>query len=186
MYSVVKITTNNQKIIIQITQNKTIIYKIALWIIILMITALLIIAPFAIIKNEKDIITIFGTIGISLFLLIFIFKHLKIVYGKETLTIQKKKIEYENTMLGLGKYFEIESNQIKKIRYVGYEDNVKHDLEIEGDVLGFGTGQGEIAYLNQEGTILIQNESANMRFGLNVSNEDAIEIITKIKCYLKK
>lgn len=185
MYAIVSFLEEADNLVIKIKQQKSIIYKVALWTIVTMLLPVSIFGLFIVMQHEKKPIMILGMGGLFFILIIFVFKHLKNVYGTETLTVNRKAITYQKTFLGLGKYIEIKSNEITRLKYVGYDDNIKHDLEIKGDVLGFGAGQGEINYLNQEGTAVIISTYIKLRFGLNISFEDVLEMKKEISKYIK-
>lgn len=108
--------------------------------------------------------------------MMFAYKHLKRAFGKELLIIEIDKLTYKNRFLGFGKYFEIKLNKVKKFKYVGYDQQTKHPLEIKGDVLSFGTQQNEIIYLNQTGTMMLETEYEILKFGVDVDEEDFLRI----------
>lgn len=143
-------------------------HKIALLILFLITISSVIIFPIAI-KNEENILNIFIGVGILIGLCIFTFKHLKVLYAKEILTIENKQINYQNTFLGLGNQYSLKANKIKQIKYVGYKNSFP---------------KNEISYLYSDGTILIKTDSEGVRFGHNVAEEDAEEIKQAINHYI--
>lgn len=183
MYANLKFIDHNTKTEILIRQNKSVVYKIALWLMALMIIPSCIFALYIIIIKEKNALTLSLAIGAILALFVFVFKHLKTVYGIEKIEVNKEEFTYQHTFLGIGKYLVVKTNQIKKIEYVGYEKYITHELEIKGDGLGFGTGQAEINYLNQAGTVLLKSQKGKIRFGLNVDSEDFTDLNLAVKRY---
>lgn len=177
MYSNVDIHETDKKIIVTIKPQKTAIYKITLAIMsILILSAPIVTAIIFFTQHLKMNIENLLLVGLNIVLIIFIYKHLRTVYRKEIITIENNKLTYNNSFLGLGKYFETKVNEIKAFKHVGYSQQTKHPLDIKGDVLGFGTQEGEINYLNQTGTMIIATEYHVLKFGVDVDEEDYFKI----------
>lgn len=177
MYSIVDIQNIDKKIVVTISPYKSIIFKV----IVLVISAFIVVLPILtsivlLTKQIKSGFEILAVAAVSVILLIFIYKHLRATFSKEILIIENNKFIYNNTFLGLGKYFQTHCNKIKTFKYVGYAQQTKHPLEIKGDVLGFGTQQGEIEYLNQVGTMILATEFEVLKFGIDVDEEDYLKI----------
>jgi hypothetical protein len=177
MYSVVDIYKIDKKIVVTIKPYKSIMYKV----IVLIMSAFIIVLPIltSIVLLTKKIRSGFEILAVaivSVILLIFIYKHLRATFSKEILIIENNKFSYNNSFLGLGKYFDSNCNKIKTFKYVGYAQQTKHPLEIKGDVLGFGTQQGEVEYLNQVGTMILATEFEVLKFGIDVDEEDYLKI----------
>lgn len=177
MYSSVDIEKTDKKTVVTIKPQKSAIYKIAL----LVMSILILVIPIltTILFVTKQIKMNFEStlmIGIDIILIIFIYKHLRAAYRQEIITIENNKLTYNNSFLGLGKYFEAKLKDIKAFKHVGYDQQTKHPLDITGDVLGFGTQEGEINYLNQTGTMIIATEHQALKFGVDVDEEDYFKI----------
>jgi len=177
MYAKVNIDKQGPKTTIVIRPQKSVMFKIGLVVLTMIIFPGILLGVGSLVINEDEYnigvyITFIGVIILS----IFIYKHLRGVFRKEVLIIENKKLIFSNSFLGLGKYFETNLNDLKGIKYVGYEEQTKHPLDIKGDVFGFGTQQGEINYLNQEGTIMLATEFYLLRFGIDVDEEDYLKI----------
>lgn len=181
MYAIVTYENQGDNLLINIRQKKSIVYKIALSIITILILPTAVLCFFILLINERSAIQTVTALGACIILLIFVYKHLRAVFGREIISINNNVMSYTASFLGIGKYIEFNMKDIKRIKHVGCVKYFKNDLEISGDALGFGTSQGEINYLNQEGTILIMGSFGNIRFGINVDSEDANAIIYKIK-----
>jgi len=177
MYSTVDINKIDKKTLVTISPQKSVVYKTTL----LIMSILILVAPIgtALIFFGQHIKMNFEAllmIGVNIILLIFVYKHLRAAYRQEILVIENNKLTYNNSFLGLGKYFQVDLNKIKSFKYIGYGQQTKHPLEIKGDVLGFGTQQGEIDYLNQTGTMMLATEYQVLKFGADVDEEDYIKI----------
>jgi len=177
MYAKVDIDKQESKTTILIRPQKSIMFKIGLTAItVIMLPALLLIIGLIFFGQMKNSFETYGMLGLTIILLFFIYKHLRGAYRKEILTIENKKVTYNNSFLGLGKYFETKIKDIKAFKYVGYDQQTKHPLDIKGDVLGFGTQEGEINYLNQIGTMILATEFEVLKFGVDVDEEDYFKI----------
>jgi len=177
MYATVDIDKHGTRTTITIRPQKSVVFKIGLAALTIILLPGLLLAIGLIIagqiKNSFETIALLGLITI---LFIFVYKHLRGAFRKEILTIDNNKLTYNNSFLGLGKYFETNLNKLKAIKYVGYSQQTKHPLDIKGDVLGFGTQQGEVNYLNQIGTMVLATEFEVLKFGVDVDEEDYIKI----------
>lgn len=177
MYAKVDINRQETKTTILIRPQKSIMFKVGLAAItIFMVPALLLLIGIVFSGKTKTPLETYGFLGLAILAFIFIYKHLRGAYRKEILTIENKKVTYTNSFLGLGKYFETKLNDIRAFKYVGYAQQSKHPLDIKGDVLGFGTQEGEINYLNQTGTMILANEFEVLKFGVDVDEEDYLRI----------
>jgi hypothetical protein len=177
MYATVDIDRQQIKTTILIRPKRSAIFKIALvTMTIIILIGLLFIIGIIIAGRIHKPFEIASMLGVSLILFIFIYKHLRGAFRKELLTIENKKISYNNSFLGLGKYYETKLNDIKAFKYVGYSQQTKHPLDIKGDALGFGTQEGEINYLNQIGTMILVTEFDVLKFGVDVDEEDYFKI----------
>lgn len=181
MYAKVDIIKNNDTCEIIITQNKSILFKIIVWMITLIILPAAILFVALHISSEKDGVLLFFAILVFLGAIIFIYKYNRSIYQKEKLVLTNKTISYSSSFLGLGKYIEFKRKEIKRVKYIGYDKHIEHELKITGDALNFDNSQKEINYLNQEGTMLMLGEYTTVRFGINVDQEDAEELIRLIK-----
>lgn len=177
MYATVDIHRQQTKTTILIRPKRSAIFKISLaTMTIIILAGLLFVIGLIIAGRMHKPVEIASALGLSLILFIFIYKHLRGAYRKELLTIENKKVTYNNSFLGLGKYFETKLNDIKAFKYVGYAQQTKHPLDIKGDALGFGTQQGEMNYLNQIGTMVLATEFDVLKFGVDVDEEDYFKI----------
>ena len=177
MYSHVDIHKADRKITVTIKPQKSILYKITLTIMsVLILASPILTAVIFFTQHMKMNIEGLSIIGVNIILIIFIYKHLRAAYRKEIITIENNKLTYNNSFLGLGKYFETKLNDIKVFKHIGYNQQTKHPLDIKGDVLGFGTQEGEINYLNQTGTMIIATEYQALKFGIDVDEEDYFKI----------
>ena len=177
MYAKVDIDKQPTKTTILIRPQKSIMFKVGLTAItVIMLPAIILVIGIALFGQTKNPFETVGIIGLAIILLIFVYKHLRGAYRKEILTIENKKVTYNNSFLGLGKYFETKLKDIKAFKYVGYAQQTKHPLDIKGDVLGFGTQEGEINYLNQIGTMILATEFDVLKFGVDVDEEDYLKI----------
>jgi len=173
MFAQVEINKNENGTVVIIKQQKILFFKIFLIVFMASIIVLPVTLCVLIISGRMELgLQFMLGIGLSIILTVFIYKHLRRAFRKEILIIDKDKLTYENSFLGIGKYFEAKRNAIRTFKYLGYEHQSKHPLEITGDVLGFGTAQGEINYLNQTGTMLLATEYEGLKFGLDVADED--------------
>ena len=98
MYAKVDIDRQETKTTILIRPQKSIMFKIGLWAIIgLMLPALLIIIGIIFSGQTNNSFETLGIICLATILLIFLYKHLRGAYRKEILTIENKKVTYNNT-----------------------------------------------------------------------------------------
>lgn len=178
MYAQIDIKTNDNGATITIKSKSTAFIKTVMIIFIVApILVLPILVGIALFNgNLKPEFSSLLLLGGTVFLIMFVYKHLKRVFGKEVLTINSDKLIYQNSFLGLGKYFETESNKIKGLKHIGYYQQTKHPLEIKGDALGFGTQQSEMNYLNQTGTMMLATEYEILKFGVDVDEEDFLKV----------
>ena len=177
MYAQVIIRKTNKETIVTIKPQKGFFFKSVVILFFFPIITLPIITFVLLISGRLRMrIDSFLIIGCAIILIIFVFKHFKKAFGKETITINKNKFAYQNNLFGIGKYFETETYKIKSFKYIGYDQQTKHPLEIKGDALGFATAQGEINYLNQTGTLLLSTEYDVLKFGQDVDEEDFLQI----------
>ena len=177
MYATVDIDRQETKTTILIRPQKSIMFKIGLTALTIILLPGLLLALGLIIAGQiRNSLETFILLGLVTILLIFVYKHLRGAYRKEILTIENKKVTYNNSFLGLGKYFEAKLNEIKAFKYIGYAQQTKHPLDIKSDGLGFGTQQGEVNYLNQIGTMVLATEFDVLKFGVDVDEEDYFKI----------
>lgn len=177
MYAKVEIDKQPSKTTILIRPQKSIMFKIGLTAItIIMLPALLLVLGLIFTGHTKNTFETIGVIGLVIILFIFIYKHLRGAYRKEILIIENHKVTYNNSFLGLGKYFETKTKDIKVFKHIGYAQQTKHPLDIKGDVLGFGTQEGALNYLNQIGTMILVTEFEVLKFGVDVDEEDYLKI----------
>src|SRR4051812_15563944 len=120
MYATVDIARQETKTTILIRPQKSIMFKIGLTALTIILLPGLLLAIGLIIAGQiRNSFETFMLLGLVTILLIFVYKHLRGAYRKEILTIENKKVTYNNSFLGLGKYFETKLNDIKAFKYIG-------------------------------------------------------------------
>lgn len=186
MFVTITYSETTEGLSITITQNKSLMYRIALWVIVVLILPAIILALILLANSKSNIIQIGTTFIVSLILLIFVFKHLRIVYGMEKIFISKKVFTYERSFFGIGKFTQVNTADIKKIKRLGSEEGIEHELTIAGDALNFNTSQNEINYLNQEGNLLLIGGYNIIRFGINLDEEDSAMLINRVNRIVKR
>ena len=103
-------------------------------------------------------------------------------YNKETITITKDTISINEKKLLTRKGKDYSKGINDKIEYVGSEHFTNHNLSTKSfDYLGLGTQEKQVQFIIESGRLMYTNKETTIRFGKDVYEEDAEEIINRIK-----
>jgi hypothetical protein len=128
---------------------------------------------------DSDTLMISGMIIISL-ILIRVF--LKRIFQKEILHITSDTLTFSKKFLFKTNKRTFRLDQISDLKIAGKENFTKHPLDTQGfDYLGIGTGEKELQFLIEDGTLSFFYSGSTVRFGKNVYDDEGEELLEKIK-----
>src|ERR1017187_3737400 len=133
--SLVDIKKIGTEFVVTIKPDRSVFFKTMVFIFISPLIGFPILLIVALIGGERLIKSSLDMLWLPLSIVILTlvwYKYLKRILGSEKLTISKDKITYQNSFLGLGKYFEAKHKDIKKFKHIGFDKQTKHPLEITG------------------------------------------------------
>lgn len=111
-------------------------------------------------------------------------KYFQNVFYKEQIIVEGDKLIVSNKSWGTEKVYEFNINDIHFFGHVGMREYTEHPMNNNVvDFTGLGTGERELQYLIDDGTIEIETEDEVLRFGKNMSSWDTEEVIDKIEKY---
>ena len=114
-------------------------------------------------------------------------KYFQNVFYKEQIMVEGDKLIVSNKSWGTEKVYEFNMNDISFFGHVGMREYTEHPMNNNVvDFTGLGTGERELQYLIDDGTIEISTEDEVLRFGKNMSSWDTEEVITKIEKYTNR
>ncbi|MBL7934726.1 MAG: hypothetical protein JNM51_02830 [Bacteroidia bacterium] len=134
-------------------------------------------------------ITVLAIFLISAAILFFYIskKYFQNVFYKEQITIEGDKLTVSNKSWGTEKIHEFNINDIKFFGHVGMREYTEHPMNNSiVDFTGLATGERELQFLIDDGTIEIETEDEVLRFGKNMSSWDTEEVIAKIEKYTNR
>ncbi len=114
-------------------------------------------------------------------------KYFRNVFYKEQIIVEGDKLIVSNKSWGTEKVYEFSINDINFFGHVGMREYTEHPMNNNVvDFTGLGTGERELQYLIDDGTIEISTEDEVLRFGKNMSSWDTEEVIAKIEKYTNR
>lgn len=114
-------------------------------------------------------------------------KYFQNVFYKEQIIVEGDKLIVSNKSWGTEKVYEFNINDINFFGHVGMREYTEHPMNNNVvDFTGLGTGERELQYLIDDGTIEIETEDEVFRFGKNMSSWDTEEVIAKIEKYTNR
>ena len=114
-------------------------------------------------------------------------KYFQNVFYKEKIIVEGDKLIVSNKSWGTEKVYEFNINDINFFGHVGMREYTEHPMNNNVvDFTGLGTGERELQYLIDDGTIEIETEDEVLRFGKNMSSWDTEEVIAKIEKYTNR
>jgi hypothetical protein len=122
----------------------------------------------------------FGGIGLLYF---FVSKtYFKRVSNKEILIVDAGSLEITEKWLFATRSNHYPIEEISHLGFAGQEQFTENQISKNSyDVTGLGAREKELQYLIQDGTLTFFNDGVTRRFGKNVAEEDAEEIIARME-----
>lgn len=112
-------------------------------------------------------------------------KYFQNVFYKEQISIDGDKLIITYKSWSFEKVYEFNLADIKYFGFVGMREYTEHPMNSSTvDFTGLGTGERELQFLIDDGTIEIETEDEVLRFGKNISSWNAEEVIEKIETHL--